>query len=278
LAADDKGTLDDGVVGLTEDGTSTEDVLTTALETREEAADLVVAHEGEGELLVVLVVEPPDRELVELAVLPEPGKGDLTGLLVGVLALPIDLLVGPIVHFLLIRLNIPVVEDECGLAKELKRVLWLGSLGSFILLLLSLSSSLDLRLLLGLGLRSSLRLLLLLLLLVLVLRAGRRFVLESLLGEDSVLDNSLVDVLANDSVEPTGDVGVVGAPLGVPEKLETAGDNAGSEEVGKGEALGNEVGVHEEVVLKDLDAGLSCFKVVVDALLVIGVTADQGTE
>lgn len=92
LATDNEGTTDDGVVGLTEDGTAAEDVLAAALETREEATDLVVAHEGEGELLVVLVVEAPDGVLVELAVLPEPGKGDLTGLLVGVLALPIKLL------------------------------------------------------------------------------------------------------------------------------------------------------------------------------------------
>lgn len=91
LATDDEGTLDDGVVGLAEDGTGTEDVLAAALETGEEATDLVVAHEGHGELVVVEVVEAPDRELVELAVLPEPGKGDLTGLLVGVLALPVRL-------------------------------------------------------------------------------------------------------------------------------------------------------------------------------------------
>lgn len=91
LATDDKGTLDDGVVGLAEDGTGTEDVLAAALETGEEATDLVVAHESHGELLVVEVVEAPDRELVELAVLPEPGKGDLTGLLVRVLALPVKI-------------------------------------------------------------------------------------------------------------------------------------------------------------------------------------------
>ena len=151
--------------------------------------------------------------------------------------------------------DIPVVKDECGLAKELKRVLGLGSLRSGLLLLLGLSSSLDLGLLLSLGLGSSLRLLLLLLLL-LVLRASWGLVLKSLLGEDGVLDNSLVDVLADDGVEPTGDVGVVGAPLGVPEELETAGGNAGGEEIGKGEALANEVGVDEEVVLEDLDVGL----------------------
>ena len=115
-------------------------------------------------------------------------------------------------------------------------------------------------------------------LLVLVLRASRGLVLKSLLGEDGVLNNSLVDVLADDGVEPTGDVGVVGAPLGVPEELETAGGNAGGEDVGKGDALADEVGVDEEVVLEDLDGGLGGLEGLVDVLLVVGVTADQGTE
>lgn len=157
-------------------------------------------------------------------------------------------------------------------------MLGLGSLRSSLLLLLGLSSSLDLGLLLSLGLGSGLRLLLLLLLLVLVLRASRGLVLKSLLGEDGLLDNSLVDVLVDDSVEPTGDVGVVGAPLRVPEELEAAGGNAGGEDIGKGDALADEVGVDEEVVLENLDVGLGGLEGVVDALLVVGVTADQGTE
>jgi hypothetical protein len=172
--------------------------------------------------------------------------------------------------------NIPVVKDESGLAEKLKRVLGLGSLRSLILLLLLLSGGLHL------GLRGSLgggrSLLLLLLLLVVVLRARRRLVLEGLLGEDDVLDNGGVDVLGNDGSEPTGDVGVLGAPLGVPEELEAAGDNAGGEEIGKGEALADEVGVDEEVVLEDLDGGLGGLEGLVDVLLVVGVTADQGTE
>ena len=173
------------------------------------------------------------------------------------------------------RHDVPVVKDECGLAKELKRVLGLGSLGSSVLLLLGLSSSLDLGLLLSLGLGSGLGLLLLLLLLVLVLRASRGLVLKSLLGEDGVLNNSLVDVLADDGVEPTGDVGVVGAPLGVPEELETAGGNAGGEDVGKGDALADEVGVDEEVVLEDLDVGLGGLEGVVDALPISPIYLDS---
>lgn len=89
LATDDEGTLDDGVVGLAEDGTAAEEVLAAGLETSEETTNLVVAHEGHGELVVVLEVHAPDGELLEVDVLPEPGEGDLTGLLVGVLALPV---------------------------------------------------------------------------------------------------------------------------------------------------------------------------------------------
>ena len=275
LATDDKGTLDDGVVGLAEDSTGTEDVLAAALETGEETTDLVVAHEGHGELLVVLEVHAPERELVELAVLPEPGKGDLTGLLVGVLALPVEIVRIWFDKIVAVS-NAPVVKNESGLAEELKRVLGLGSLRSRILLLLSLSGGLDLGLRSSLGGGRSGRLLLLLLLLVLRARWG--LVLEGLLGEDGVLDNSGVDVLGNDGSEPTGNVGVLRAPLGVPEELEATGNNAGSEEVGKSEALADEVSVDEEVVLEDLDGGLGGLEGLVDALLVVGVTADQRTE
>ena len=155
-------------------------------------------------------------------------------------------------------------------------MLGLGGLRSLLLFLLLLSSSLDLGLLLSLGLGSGLRLLLLLLLLL--LGASWGLVLESLLGEDGVLDNGRVDVLGNDGSEPTGDVGVLGAPLRVPEELEAAGDDAGGEEIGEGEALADEVGVDEEVVLEDLDGGLGGLDGLVDALLVVGVTADQRTE
>ena len=172
--------------------------------------------------------------------------------------------------------DIPVVKDESGLAEKLKGVLGLRGLRSLILLLLLLSSGLHL------GLRGSLGggrgRSLLLLLLLLVLRARRGLVLEGLLGEDGVLDNGRVDVLGNDGSEPTGDVGVLGAPLRVPEELEAAGDDAGGEEIGEGEALADEVGVDEEVVLEDLDGGLGGLDGLVDALLVVGVTADQRTE
>lgn len=172
-----------------------------------------------------------------------------------------------------VYINIPVLKVEGGLAEELKRVLGLGSDRSGLLLLLSLGGGLDLGLR-GSGGSSGL----LLLLLLLVLRASWGLVLKSLLGEDGLLNNSLVDVLVDDSVEPTGDVGVAAAPLGVPEELEAAGDDAGGEDVGKGDTLADEVGVDEEVVLEDLDVGGGGLEVVIDVLLVVGVTTDQRAE
>ena len=78
LAADDKGTPHDRVVGDAVNRSGAEQVLARALKTGEEAADEVGRHEGHGQLVVVLVVDAVNAVLVELAVLPEPG-GVLAG-------------------------------------------------------------------------------------------------------------------------------------------------------------------------------------------------------
>lgn len=88
LATDKEGTLDDAVVGLAVDRRSTEDVLAAGLETSQEATNQVGGHEDHGELVVVLVVYCPQGVFLKVDILPEPWKGDLAGLLVGVLALP----------------------------------------------------------------------------------------------------------------------------------------------------------------------------------------------
>lgn len=132
LAADEEDTADDaGVVG-TVDALGTEEVLAGSLETGVEATNQVVGHEGELELIVILVVDLPEGELLGVVVLPEPGESNGAGILVGVLALPL-------------------VKIEVGLAKGLKGVLrlrlllsWLlGSRGSGLGLLLLLGSVLD---------------------------------------------------------------------------------------------------------------------------------------
>lgn len=104
LAAGHVGTVDDTVVVLAVNGLSTEEVLAGSLETSLEATDQVVGHEGELELVVVTVVDLPERVLIGVEVLPEPGHGNGAGVLVGELALP-------------------VIEDKSGLAKSLKGVL-----------------------------------------------------------------------------------------------------------------------------------------------------------
>lgn len=128
LAADEEDTGDGTGVVLAEDGLGTEEVLAGGLKTGVETTDQVVGHEGELQLVVVLVVDLPEGVLLGVVVLPEPGEGILTGLVVGVLALP-------------------VIEDEGGLAESLKGVLGLGLLLSGSLL--GGGSSLGLLLLLG---------------------------------------------------------------------------------------------------------------------------------
>ena len=105
-----------------------------------------------------------------------------------------------------------------------------------------------------------------------------RVVGDGLLDELELLGDIRVDGLVGDGSEPTGDVGVVAAPLLVEEVLEATGDDAGSEDVGKSEALTNEVGVDEEVVLEGTDGLGGGLLGILDGLLVVGVTANQRAE
>lgn len=199
--------------------------------------DQVVGHEGELQLVVVLVVDAPQGVLVSLVVLPEPGHGDGASVLVGVLALP-------------------VIEDQGGLAQGLERVLGLGSRLGLLLFLLSGGSS-----------RGGLLLGLLLLL--------RGDVLDSLLSEDGILDNSLEDGLVDDGGVPSGGGRVLGAPLLVQEKGESASEETSSEDIGQGQALTDEVGVSGEVSLQHGDVLQGGLGGILDNLLVVGVLADQ---
>jgi hypothetical protein len=246
LATDEESTTNDGIVGGTVNGSGTEDVLAGTLEAGEETTDEVGGHEGHGELVVVLVVHSPERVLLEVDVLPEPGKSNLTGLLVGVLALE-------------------VVESKGGATESLNGVLGLGGSGSILLVVVLGGSSLGLSGLLGLlSLGGSL------------LLGGN--IGDGLLDELELLGNLRVDGLVGDGGEPTGDVRVGAAPLLVEEVLEATGDDAGSEDIGKSEALTNEVGVDEEVVLEGTDGLGGGLLGILDGLLVVGVTANQGTE
>lgn len=236
LAADQEDTTDDVVIVGTVDRLSTEEVLAGSLQTSVETTDQVVGHESELELVVVLVVNAPQRVLLGLVVLPEPGKGNGASVLVGVRALP-------------------VIKDESGLAKSLKRVLGLG--GGLVLLSRS-----------GSGGGSSLLLGLLLLL------GGS--VGDGLLSEDRVLNNSLEGGLVDHGLVPSGDGRVIGAPLLVQKESESAGQKTSSEDISEGDALANKVGVLGEVSLENRDVLQGNLRGLLNILLVVGVLADQG--
>lgn len=257
LTSDDESTLDDRVVVLAVDGSTSEDVLAGTLETVVETTDQVVGHEGEGELLVVLVVNLPDRPLLEVEVIPEVLHGLVVVLDVGVLALPL-------------------IERERGAAESLERVLGLGgSRGLVSSGGLSRSGS-------GSGSGSGLLLGFLLgLLLSLLLRlvgllggVGQSNGLEEL----DLLSNLREDGLAADSVEPSGDGRVLRAPVLVKEVLEATGGNGSSEEISEGDALADEEGVVKEVLLNNGEVLLGSLDGLVNSLLIVGRVALEGAE
>lgn len=153
--------------------------------------------------------------------------------------------------------SLPLIESEGGTGQGLERVLGLGS-----------------RCILLGGLGS------------LLLGSGRLLGLLRLLGGDvgklrsieelELGSNGGVDGLVVDGLVPPGDVGVLLAPLLVEEELETAGNDADGEEVSQRDTLANQVGVVLEVLLDSGDGLRSSLRSVIDGLLVVGVTADQG--
>ena len=200
----------------------------------------VVGHEGKLELVVVLVVNLVQRELLGVVVLPEPRHNGRASVLVGVKTLEV------------------LKVDGRSVAKSSKRVLRL--LGGLLGGLLSSGSRSG-------GSLGSLGLLLLL---------GRR-VLDALLSEDGVRDDSLEDGLVDDSVVPPGDGGVLGAPFLVKDSSKSTEEEGGGEKVSQGNTLANEVGVGSEVRLEDTGGLQSSLGSLVDVLLVIAVEAKERT-
>jgi hypothetical protein len=243
LAADDEGTTDHGVVVLAVHGGRAEDVLARSLKAGVEPTNEVVGHEDEGELVVVLVVHAPDRVLVERNLLPEVLES-LSLVVVGEVALVL-------------------VKREGSAGKKIKRVLGLRGLSR---LLIGVGSS---RSGLGSGLGGSLGGIGLL---------GGDVGQSRLVEELKLLGNGRIDGLVDDSLIPTGDVGVLLAPLSVEEVLETTGDQASTEQVGEGDAVTDEVGVAEEVLLNNGDGAKGLLGGVIDCLLVVRVLAEEGSE
>jgi hypothetical protein len=253
LASDNESTLDDGVVVLAVDGSTSEDVLAGTLKTVVEATNQVVGHEGESKLIVVLVVNLPDRPLLEVEVIPEVLHGLVVVLDVGVLALPL-------------------IERERGAAESLERVLGLGGSRSLVSLRGSGGGSCGSGLLLGFLL--SLLLGLLLRLVGLLGRVGQSNGIE----EINLLSNLREDRLAADSLEPSGDSRVLRAPLLVKEVLEATDGDGNREEIGKSDTLADKEGVVEEVLLDNGEVLLGSLDGIVDVLLVVRRLALEGAE
>lgn len=109
-----------------------------------------------------------------------------------------------------------------------------------------------------------------------------RSVLDSLLSEDRAGDDGLERSLVDDGVVPSGDGNVLGAPSLVQNGSESAGEERGTEVIGEGDALTNQVGVGSEVLLKDGEGLVGSLDGIFNVLLVVGVKAQQravpGTE
>lgn len=105
----------------------------------------------------------------------------------------------------------------------------------------------------------------------------RRGVLDDLLSKDGVGDDSLESGLVDDSVVPSGDGGVLGAPFLVQNSGESTSEEGSSEVIGQGDTLANKVGVGSEVRLEDSDVLQGSLGSFVDILLVVAVQAHEGT-
>lgn len=104
-----------------------------------------------------------------------------------------------------------------------------------------------------------------------------RGVLDDLLSKDGVGDDGLESGLVDDSVVPSGDGGVLGAPGLVQNSGKGTSEEGSSEVIGQGDTLANEVGVGSEVRLEDSDALQGSLGSLVDILLVVAVQAHEGT-
>lgn len=104
-----------------------------------------------------------------------------------------------------------------------------------------------------------------------------RGVLDDLLSKDGVGDDSLESGLVDDSVVPSGDGGVLGAPFLVQNSGESTSKEGSSEVIGQGDTLANKVGVGSEVRLEDSDVLQGSLGSFVDILLVVAVQAHERT-
>lgn len=244
LTTDDESTLDDRVTLNPVDGSTTEDVLAGTLKTSEETTNEVGSHEDFGKLIVILIIDLPERVLLGVEVLPEPLESNW-GVRVGVLALPL-------------------INRNGWLSKGLNWVLGLWCRWSLVLFFLDFLCLWLRSLLLGLLLWGSFLL--------------GRGVLDGFINEGELVNDSGVDWLVVDGLVPTGNIGVLGTPLLVEEELETTGDDTSSVEISKGDTLTGKVSVVLEVGLDGTNGLQSSLGGVLNSELVVWGTSDQRTE
>merc|ERR1719282_1675247 len=92
-------TRDGAVVVLAKQTNGSKGVLVEFVQPLEHASDEVTGHEDHGELVIVLVVSPPDGVVLMVKMFPEPGHG-LWFIIVGVESLPFFKIKGSFGHFL----------------------------------------------------------------------------------------------------------------------------------------------------------------------------------
>lgn len=205
-------------------------------------------HKGQGQFIVVLVVDLPQRVFLWLVLFPEPREGNFARVFVGVLSLP-------------------VIENESRFGQCLKRVLGFDfGLGLILLFIFLLGWFL-----LGLWCSCSGCL-------------GRLCfllgwsVLDALIDQDRFGDYGLPDWLVCDGLIPTGGVWVFSTPFLVKSVLETTSDLRSQEQIGKGHTLSDEESVDKEVLFKDMDGVEGGFLGVIDGLLDVRVSTNKRAE
>jgi len=103
-------------------------------------------------------------------------------------------------------------------------------------------------------------------------------VLDGLIDEDGVLNNGLEGGLSDNGLVPPGNSGVVRADLLVNDGGESASEERSSEEISKGDALADEVGVSSEVGVEDAELLQGSLGSIVNTLLVVAIEAKERAE
>merc|ERR1719282_819953 len=230
-------TRDGAVVVLAKQTNGSKGVLVEFVQTLEHASDEVTRHEDHGELLIVLVVSPPDGVVLMVKVFPEPGHG-LGFIIVGVESLPFFKIKGSFGHFL----------------KWISFLLYLGFIFCRFLLFLFFF------LLLGLFLGFLFWCLFLLLFLVISLAREFGKLLGIKLGhfgaQIDLANNSLGIGLIDDGIEPSGHIYKRFSKLCIQNLGIETEHGASHGNISQAESLTNKEGSGEKMIVQGLEGSL----------------------